>query len=307
MRWSQNILFVFPSVPLSQYYCVPPKICPERYFFLIDTYHYYFLPRPVATISGEAFSPQTTIPPVTPNPLVPNSADLGTVYLYFNWTANVQDISLFEIPVFVDGEEEVIIWMKLDGYCTRFGTQENSAQGYCHFTYTVYDPESLTVSGEFVAEGFLVNPTLPGKLTIIGGTGIFTGANGFIDISPVILDNATNPPLVVSPPEGADIFNGIAGYKHIFQVETDLNPRHKSITRVGGRGTSSNPTMRRGLGQTYRRGSKKSASSKSGGSGYVSVYTVAELWSDDGSIFLTKDLIFTVNSDLMYQNWSLWC
>jgi hypothetical protein len=188
-------------------------------FHLDDTY--FVLPRPVATIWGEAFSPQTTIPPVTPDPLVPDSADLGTVYLYTNWTTNVQDISLFEIPVFVDGEE-VIVWISLDGYCTRNGTPENSAQGYCHFNYTLYDPQTLLTSGTFVAEGFLVNATRPGEFTIVGGTGILTGASGIIEISPAILDDAMNPPLVVSPPEGADIFDGLAGFLHYFEVEADL-------------------------------------------------------------------------------------
>jgi hypothetical protein len=188
-------------------------------FHLDDTY--FFVPRPIATIWGEAFSPQTSIPPVPPDPLVPDSADLGTVYLYTNWTTNVQDIGIFEIPVFVDGEE-VIIWITLDGYCTRFGTQDNSAQGYCHFTYTVYDPESLLISGSFVSEGFLVNATKPGKFTIIGGTGILTGASGIVEVSPAILDDAMNPPLAVSPPEGADTFDGLDGYVHYFEVEADL-------------------------------------------------------------------------------------
>jgi hypothetical protein len=186
---------------------------------LDDTY--YFVPRPVATIWGEAFSPQTAIPPVTPDPLVPDTADLGTTYLFTNWTTNVQDIDMYEIPVFVDGEE-VIIWISLDGYCTRFGTTENSAQGYCHFTYTIYDPESLLISGSFAAEGFLVDATRPGEFTILGGTGILTGAKGIIEISPAILDSAMSPPLVVSPPEGADVFDGLAGYMHYFEIEADL-------------------------------------------------------------------------------------
>lgn len=158
---------------------------------------------------------------MTPDPLVPDTADLGTTYLFTNWTTNVQDIDMYEIPVFVDGEE-VIIWISLDGYCTRFGTTENSAQGYCHFTYTIYDPESLLISGSFAAEGFLVDATRPGEFTIVGGTGILTGAKGIIEISPAILDSAMSPPLVVSPPEGADVFDGLAGYMHYFEIEADL-------------------------------------------------------------------------------------
>lgn len=188
-------------------------------FQLDDTY--FFSPRPVATIWGEAFSPQTSIPPVYPNPLVPSSSDVGTVYLYTNWTTNVQDIDMFEIPVYVDGEE-VIIWISLDGYCTRFGTPENSAQGYCHFTYTVYDPESLLISGSFAAEGFLVDASRPGEFTIVGGTGILTGASGIVEVSPASLDSVMTPPLVVSPPAGADIFDGLAGYVHYFEVQADL-------------------------------------------------------------------------------------
>lgn len=128
---------------------------------------------------------------------------------------------MFEIPVYVDGEE-VIIWISLDGYCTRFGTPDNSVQGYCHFTYTAYDPESLLISGSFAAEGFLVDETQPGEFTILGGTGILTGASGIVEISPAALDSAMNPPLVVSPPAGSDVFNGVAGYVHYFEVQADL-------------------------------------------------------------------------------------
>ena len=187
--------------------------------FLDD--EYFFVPRPVATIWGEAYSAQTTIAPVYPDPLVPDSKDLGTVYLYTNWTTNVQDIDMFEIPVYVDGEE-VIIWISLDGYCTRFGTAENSAQGYCHFTYTAYDPETLLISGSFAAEGFLIDAATPGEFTVLGGTGILTGASGIVEVSPAVLDATMTPPLVVSPPETADIFDDVTGYVHYFEIEADL-------------------------------------------------------------------------------------
>lgn len=180
----------------------------------------YFVPRPVVNIWGEAFSPQTSIAPVYPDVLVPDSRDLGTVFLYSNWTVSITDVSSWEIEVFVDGEV-VTVWISLDGYCTRIGTAENSAQAYCHYVYTVYDPATQMISGGFTAQGFLVEATFPGTLTVTGGFGLLTGASGIVEISPAILDNAMDPPMLASPSEGADLLDGVDGYVHYFELKAD--------------------------------------------------------------------------------------
>jgi hypothetical protein len=188
--------------------------------FLVDD-SYVYEPRPTVAIWGEAFSFQTTIPPVYPTPLVPDNRDLGTMFLYTNWTTNVQNVNQYEIKVFVDGEE-VILWISIDGYCTRTGLPTATAQAYCHFTYTVYDPVTLLISGSFTSQGFFQDAVFPGEFTITGGSGLLTGASGIVEVAPAVLDTAMNPPLVVSPPADADIFDGVNGYAHYFEIDADL-------------------------------------------------------------------------------------
>lgn len=158
--------------------------------------------------------------PVYPDVLVPDTRDLGTVFLYNNWTMSVKDTSVWEIEVLVDGER-IIVWISLDGYCTRIGTPDNSVQGYCHYTYTVYDPDTMLASGGFAAQGFLVDSTTPGALTITGGFGLLTGGSGVVEISPAVLDSAMDPPLVAPPPADADLFDSVDGYVHYFEVKAD--------------------------------------------------------------------------------------
>jgi hypothetical protein len=159
--------------------------------------------------------------------LSPNTLDLGTVYLYSNWTNVVSDVTQSEIPVFVDGEE-ALLWIALDGYCTRIAVPDTTTetddtpQAYCHFTYTVYDPETLLVAGGFVAQGFLIDATFPGQFIATGGFGLLTGVTGLVEVSPATLDTSMAPPLVASAAPGSDIFDQVDGYLHNFLLDADI-------------------------------------------------------------------------------------
>jgi hypothetical protein len=149
------------------------------------------------------------------------------VYLYSNWTNDVSDVSQSEIPVFADGEE-VLLWIALDGYCTRIAVvdpaeaRDDTPQAYCHFTYTIYDPETLVVAGGFVAQGFLVDATFPGQFLATGGFGLLAGVTGLVEITPASLDTNMTPPLVVSATPGSDVFDQAEGYLHNFLLQADV-------------------------------------------------------------------------------------
>jgi len=182
-----------------------------------------FIPRPTVTVSGQAFSvnPQTILAPIVPDGSG-NTLTIGTEYLFNELTTNAQNINSQLNPIQVDNEQ-VSFFVALDGYCDRIGpADQNSVQGYCFFTYTLVDPATRLKSGSFTAQGIIVNAQVPGQLTITGGTGVLTGATGLVEILPASVDSAVNPPLLIQPPEGADPFNGVAGWAHFFEFDVDV-------------------------------------------------------------------------------------
>ena len=99
---------------------------------------------------------------------------------------------------------------------------DDTPQAYCHYTYSIYDPETLLVAGGFVAQGFLVDSTFPGQFIATGGFGLLTGVTGLVEITPASLDTTMEPPLVVSAVPGSDIFDGVDGYLHNFLLQADI-------------------------------------------------------------------------------------
>jgi hypothetical protein len=176
-----------------------------------------FPPSPTVSITALAFStPPVAVVPV--DPITNSTTDVGTVYIYGNWTTSVEDISIWEIPASIDGEL-AFVWVILDGYCTRTGDGFQSLEGYCHFTYSIFDPigDNLML-GKFVAEGGLPAPPGVGALTVVGGTGLFIGTTGLVMISGAIFDNIG---MIESAPAGLDIFDDVDGFLHSIEIEAD--------------------------------------------------------------------------------------
>jgi hypothetical protein len=61
----------------------------------------------------------------------------------------------------------------------------------------------------------------PGTITVTGGTGLFTGISGLVEVMPAVLDYTFDPPLIESAPEGTDLFDEVDGYLHEFLLEAD--------------------------------------------------------------------------------------
>jgi hypothetical protein len=191
-------------------------------FFDVDE-RVIFMPRPVVTLAGSLFSvnPQTVIPPVVPDGSG-NTLTLGTEYLFNEVMTDAQNINSQLVPIAVDNEQ-VLFVVAVDGLCNRIGpADQNSVQGYCFLTYTFIDPQTQMTSGSFTAQGIIVNSSVPGQLTISGGTGVLTGATGLVEILPAAVDNGINPPLLIQPPVDADPFNGVAGWAHFFEFDVDV-------------------------------------------------------------------------------------
>mmetsp|Transcript_3540 Transcript_3540/g.8071 ORF Transcript_3540/g.8071 Transcript_3540/m.8071 type:complete len:480 (-) Transcript_3540:89-1528(-) len=191
--------------------------------YFTQTEQVVFLPRPTVAIAGNVFSvnPQTMVAPIVPDGSG-NTLSIGTEYLFNEVTTDATNIYSQRVPVEVDNEL-VYFNIALDGYCDRIGPpDQNSVQGYCFFTYTLIDPQTQLTSGSFAAQGIIVNAVVPGQLTIVGGTGITTGAAGLVEVLPAEVDGTTNPPLLVQPPVNADPFNGITGWAHFFDFDVDV-------------------------------------------------------------------------------------
>lgn len=192
-------------------------------FFTTPDTRLVFLPRPTVTVAGSIFSfnPQNVLAPVIPGDGI-DSLTLGTEYLFNDLTFDAQNIISQYIPLQVDSTL-VEFSVALDGTCTRIGPADaNSVQGYCFFTYTFLDPMSQLVAGAFTAQGIIVNSSVPGQLTVSGGTGIMTGATGVVEILPAAIDSSVNPPMLVQPAEDADPFNEVAGWAHFFEFDVDV-------------------------------------------------------------------------------------
>jgi hypothetical protein len=155
---------------------------------------------------------------VVPDTSNPDPFAVGTVYPFGNTTYNPSTTTPF-IDLVLDGVN-VEFEIRLDGYCTRTGTPDNTVEAYCHFTYTVIDPAIAVNAGGFVAEGPLSNPQfLPcSPLHVTGGTGIFTAASGLVGVCPSILDGIG---MIESLPEGEDLFEDVDAYLHLIDMSLD--------------------------------------------------------------------------------------
>jgi len=192
-------------------------------FFTTPDTRLVFLPRPTVTVAGSIFSQnsQVILAPIVPDG-TGNSQSLGTEYLFNDLTFDAQNINSQFIPLQIDGTL-VEFSVALDGICNRIGpSDQNSVQGYCFLTYTFLDPMTQLVAGAFTAQGIIVNTSVPGQLTIVGGTGAMTGATGVVEILPAAVDITINPPMLVQPDETEDPFNGVAGWAHFFEFDVDV-------------------------------------------------------------------------------------
>lgn len=158
----------------------------------------------------------------------PDPFALGTVYPFSNWTVSSEDIESDLIEVTLgEGSDasQALLWVRLDGYCTRTGSSTNTIEGYCHFTYTVYDPTAGESLGSFVAEGPVTNPNMSfvtcSSLAVTGGTSLFQATTGLVMFCPAVLDTDLSPPLVESLPEGSDLFEDVDGYLHMIELSLD--------------------------------------------------------------------------------------
>ncbi len=179
-------------------------------------------PRPALSLTGEAVSPAALLA-VVPDTTAPDPFAVGTVYPFGNSTFSP---SYADVVDFLLEGEPVRFAVRLDGYCTRIGTPEDTTEGYCHFTYTVDDPRSLSNIGTFVAEGPVTNPNMMssnpcGGLQVTGGTGIFTASSGLVAFCPSIFNDDFTPPLIESLPAGRDVFEDADGYLHLIDMDLD--------------------------------------------------------------------------------------
>jgi hypothetical protein len=121
----------------------------------------------------------------------PEVQDFGTVYIYSDPLA--------------DQATEILDSSFVSGHCVRTqmrinqGTDFIAGGGYCHFAYTVFDGVQ---SATFTVEGEVFD-SFGGKLAVSGGTGYFTGVEGFISLSPVLLQQGGE-----FTPSDADFFSG---------------------------------------------------------------------------------------------------
>ena len=124
----------------------------------------------------------------------------------------------------------------IDGYCLRIRPPDkNTVQGHCIFTYTAVDPNTNLVSGSFTAQDIIVNAIVPGQLTVLGGTGVMTGASGLVEILPAEIDGRFFAPVLIQPQEMSDPFDEVAGWAHYFEIAVDkLFVRPKLYGSDGG-------------------------------------------------------------------------
>ena len=189
--------------------------------FVFDIYSFIGNPRPTIALSGEAFSPKSIGPVLTGSSSQDPFAQ-GTVYPFGTSALNAEDTTSDFIDITIEGTDTQV-FVELDGYCTRTGFSTDTVEGYCHFTYTVFDPLSFnTPIGKFVAEGPLTNPNLSfnpcTSLQVTGGTGIFIASNGMVAFCPAIIDELG---MVESLPLSQDLFEDVGGYLHLIDLVLD--------------------------------------------------------------------------------------
>jgi hypothetical protein len=180
-------------------------------------------PRPTILLETRAASPPALLS--VPVGGSTDSFAVGTIYPFGNLTYNADSWGDILVPVYVQNEE-LMVNIRLDGYCTRTGSSDNTVEGYCHFTYTAVDPQLLFTIGQLTAEGPLANPNIMennpcSALQVTGGTGFMTGANGMVQFCPSILNDVFTPPVVASLPSGGDLFEDAQAYEHILSIQLD--------------------------------------------------------------------------------------
>ena len=190
--------------------------------FLIICNSDYLLPvgAPIQIV-GSTFSYSASA--VAPVDLNGDTTQAGTVYTFDNYTHSDFDTSQFEIDLIVDGMP-ILVWITIDGYCTRTGSTDfgDSTNGYCHFTYTMYDPTDESLIGAIAAEGGILGASDISVLTVKGGTEAMIGTTGTILIQPSVLVNSGFPgdPPTVSEATG-DVFDSVDGYLHVMELYAD--------------------------------------------------------------------------------------
>lgn len=180
-------------------------------------------PRPTLLLEGRAASPPALL--AVPVAGGTDTKAVGTVYPFGNQTYNADSWGDIMVPVFVE-KERLMVKIRLDGYCTRTGTPENTVEGYCHFTYTVANPDSDITLGQMTVEGPLANPNVAENnpcsgLQVTGGAGFLTAVSGMVQFCPSVLNDVFTPPVVSSLPSGSDLFDDVDGYEHILLLQLD--------------------------------------------------------------------------------------
>jgi hypothetical protein len=174
---------------------------------------------PRIAITGEAFSPafSAAIPVGVENRrnLQSGYFQPGTVYLFNNYAVNTTNVTLFEIQISFDSEPAGLFWAYLDGKCTRM----SEGTGYCHFGYTISDPDTGFILGTFVAEGVMEEAMEWGQMNVKGGTQLFMGMEGLVLIQAAILNTNFDPALIESAT--GDVFEDVDGYLHYLELSAD--------------------------------------------------------------------------------------
>ena len=164
-----------------------------------------------------------------------SSLEEGTVYTFSNVVTDDQDITSELVHLIIDGAYSAA-HVFLDGYCTRTGA---SAAGYCHFTWSLFDIRDDYFLGSISGQGILQHSALdPGNIAVTGGTGLFTGVTGVVEVDPAVVDERYDPPFVESAPEGTDVFDEVDGYLHTFFLEANQEFLESSHGYLDGEDTS---------------------------------------------------------------------
>lgn len=180
-------------------------------------------PRPTILLEGRVASPPALLSAPVGGNTDPTS--IGTIYPFGNVTFNADAYGDIMIPLYIE-QQELVVNIRLDGYCTRTGNPPTTVEGYCHFTYTITDPSSFITIGLLTAEGPLANPNMMENnpcsgLQVTGGTGAMTAASGMVQFCPSALNYVFSPPLLVSLPLGDDLFEDAEAYEHILSIFLD--------------------------------------------------------------------------------------
>lgn len=150
------------------------------------------------------FSP---VQPIYSHPLSKDIAASGNKWLYANTPLQ---------PIF--GINDLPIQGLTQGYCENLFEDQD---GYCRFTYEFFDVENgaITVYASITAEGNTA-PQGPSILTVLGGTGEFSGAAGTIILWPVGIDESLIPARIFR--DGSLFLGNPVGY----EMKMELSVRY---------------------------------------------------------------------------------